>query len=54
MDPLAKFAAAKIKELKQQIKDFDGDKGTLEYAMLKQDLRAAEDFLRSFKIENGK
>lgn len=53
-DPLVTFAENKIADLEKQIKEFSGDKNTLGYACMKQDLEAAKDFLRSFKIENGK
>lgn len=53
-DPLVTFAEYKIAELKKQIAEFTGDKNTLGYVSMKQDLAAAQDFLRSFQIEEGK
>lgn len=51
MTPMEKLCETRISELKAQIREFSGDKGTLGYVGLKQDLRAAQDFLQSLRIE---
>jgi len=50
-NPFETFTENKIADLVNRIENFSGDKKTLGYVGLKQELRAARDFLQSFRIE---
>lgn len=50
-NPFETFTESKILDLENKVKSFSGNKKTLGYVGLQQELLAAKDFLRSFRIE---